>query len=114
MKTLNHPFYHLIKGTEAVLPLTWPFLDHFCFPVLQLFFSFYAGRHLHLLLSTSPFALYLTKKARFSYKIGMYFSLPVSAMDSFILIRIEAHILPELVWRDQVGLSHAFSLKLQS
>lgn len=43
------------------------------------------------------------KKVRFSYKIGMNFSLPVSAMDLFILIRIKNHALPELVRRDQVG-----------
>lgn len=97
MKTLNHPFCHLIRGTEAVLPLTWSFLDPFYFPVLQVFFSFCSGQHLQLLLSTYSFAQHLTKKARFSYKIGMYFFLPVSAMDLFILIRIKACALPELV-----------------
>lgn len=48
-------------------------------------------------------SIHLTKNPRFSYKIGMYLSLPVSAMDLFILIRIKARAPPELVQRDQVG-----------
>lgn len=54
------------------------------------------------------FAQYFTlypakKKSKTSHKTAVCFSLPISAMDLFILIRIKACVLPELVQRDQVG-----------
>lgn len=101
MKLLNHPFCHLIRGTEAVLPLMWSLLDPFCFSVLQLFLILFRPAPLASWYSLCPA---FNKKARFFSKIGMYFSLPLSAMGLFILIRIKAHVLPELVRRDQAGL----------
>lgn len=54
------------------------------------------------------FTLYpaFNKKAKqdFSHETAVCFSLPISVMDLFILIRIKACALPELVRRDQVGL----------
>lgn len=79
--------------------------DPFCFPVFQLFMTLFR------LVSTVT-AQYFTlcpafhkKRQDFLIKhvLGMYFSLPASAMDLFILIRMKACALPALVRRDQVG-----------
>lgn len=83
-------------------------LDPFCFPVLQLFLILFrlASTVTAQYFTLCP-AFYKKKKKRQDFLIkhvfGMYFSLPASAMDLFILIRMKACALPALVRRDQVG-----------